>query len=57
MDQELIRKYRSFLRDTLRKKIDFSKADQQRGVAPPALEKPFPEDARPSVRGLCDCRL
>lgn len=46
MDQELTRKYRSFLKDTIRKKIDFSKTDQNRGVAPPPIEKPFLETAR-----------
>jgi SagB-type dehydrogenase family enzyme len=46
MDPELTRKYRSFLKDTIRKEIDFSKTDQHRGVAPPPIEKPFPKTAR-----------
>lgn len=46
MDRELTRKYRSFLKDSIRKGIDFSKTDQYRGIAPPPIEKPFRGDAR-----------
>jgi SagB-type dehydrogenase family enzyme len=37
--------YREFLRDTIRQQIDFSQTDQQRGVPPPPLEKPYQPDA------------
>ena len=46
MENELIRKYRSFLKDSIRKDIDFSKTDQHRGIAPPPIEKPYLKDAR-----------
>ena len=46
MDRELTRKYRSFLKDTIRKEVDFSKTDQHRGLAPPPIEKPYPKTAR-----------
>jgi SagB-type dehydrogenase family enzyme len=46
MDEELTRRYRSFLKDSIRKGIDFSQTDQYRGIAPPPIEKPFPQDAR-----------
>jgi SagB-type dehydrogenase family enzyme len=38
--------YRYFLKDTVRRTIDFSMTDQSTGVAPPPLEKPFPADGR-----------
>jgi SagB-type dehydrogenase family enzyme len=38
--------YRSFLKDTVRRTIDFSMTDQSIGVAPPPLEQPYPADAR-----------
>jgi SagB-type dehydrogenase family enzyme len=46
MDQELTRQYRSFLKDSIRKGIDFSKTDQNRGIAPPPIEKPYSKEAR-----------
>jgi SagB-type dehydrogenase family enzyme len=46
MDRELTRKYRFFLKDTIRREIDFSKTDQHRGLEPPPIEKPFPREAR-----------
>jgi SagB-type dehydrogenase family enzyme len=45
MEAELIKQYRSFLKDSIRKSIDFSKTDQSRGIAPPPVEKPYPKDA------------
>jgi SagB-type dehydrogenase family enzyme len=58
MDEELIRQYRFFLKDTIRKAIDFSQTDQYRGVVPPPIEKPFPSDATrialPPVASLAD---
>lgn len=38
-------KYRYFLKDSIRKTIDFSKTDQSRGVMAPPLEKPYSKDA------------
>jgi SagB-type dehydrogenase family enzyme len=37
---------RDVLKDTIRQKIDFSLTDQQQGIPPPPLEKPFPADAK-----------
>ena len=37
---------RYFLKDTVRKTLDFSRVDQHRGVPPPPLEKPYPKDAK-----------
>ncbi len=45
MDEKLER-YRYFLKDSIRKTIDFSKTDQNRGVVPPPVEKPYPRDSR-----------
>jgi SagB-type dehydrogenase family enzyme len=36
---------REFLKDTIRQKIDFSQTDQQQGIPPPPVEKPYPPDA------------
>jgi SagB-type dehydrogenase family enzyme len=38
--------YRFFLKDTIRKQIDFSQTDQQRGIAPPPIEKPAASEAK-----------
>jgi SagB-type dehydrogenase family enzyme len=45
MKNPLIKQYRFFLKDTIRKQIDFSKTDQNRGIDPPPIEKPFLADA------------
>jgi len=45
MSDPTIEQYRSFLKDTIRKVIDFSRTDQNRGVPPPPIEKPFNPDA------------
>ena len=37
--------YREFLKDSVRKVVDFRQTDQNRGVPPPPVEKPFPPDA------------
>jgi len=40
-------KFRDFLKDSIRKTIDFSTTDQSRGIKPPPAEKPCnPEDKR-----------
>ena len=46
MDKELTKKYRLFLKDSLRKVIDFSQTDQNRGVTPPPLEKPYAKESK-----------
>ncbi|MBT8490238.1 MAG: SagB/ThcOx family dehydrogenase [Deltaproteobacteria bacterium] len=45
MKQSMLEQYRYFLKDSVRKTIDFSQTDQGRGIEPPPVEKPFPEDA------------
>ena len=41
-----MKKYRYFLKDSIRKTIDFSETDQSKGIPPPPIEKPFPTDAK-----------
>jgi SagB-type dehydrogenase family enzyme len=38
--------FKYFLKDSIRKVIDFSKTEQSRGLPPPPLQKPYPETAR-----------
>lgn len=45
MDKDLIKKYRVFLKDSVRKVVDFSQTDQSRGIAPPPIEKPYQKEA------------
>lgn len=44
MQQAGLNQYRYFLKDSIRKTIDFSKTDQSRGLPPPPVEKPYNED-------------
>jgi SagB-type dehydrogenase family enzyme len=44
-DQQEQERLRDFLKDNIRLKIDFSQTDQQRGLEPPPVEKPFDPDA------------
>lgn len=46
MDKKLIKAYRLFLKDSIRKVIDFSATDQNQGVPPPPIEKPYAKDAK-----------
>ncbi len=46
MDKDLIRQYRSFLKDSIRKTIDFSQTDQSKGVTPPPVEKPYSKEMK-----------
>ncbi|MDX9745250.1 MAG: SagB/ThcOx family dehydrogenase [Syntrophales bacterium] len=46
MDKDLIKQCRFFLKDTIRKMIDFSRTDQYLGVPPPPIQKPFSQDAK-----------
>ncbi|MBN2687004.1 MAG: SagB/ThcOx family dehydrogenase [Deltaproteobacteria bacterium] len=45
MEDELLELYRYFLKDSVRKTIDFSETDQSRGISAPPIEKPFAADA------------
>jgi SagB-type dehydrogenase family enzyme len=45
MKNHKMEQYRYFLKDTIRKHIDFSETDQNRGIAPPPVQKPFPSGA------------
>jgi SagB-type dehydrogenase family enzyme len=45
MEQSQLEHYRYFLKDTVRRTINFSRTDQNKGEAPPPVEKPFAEDA------------
>ncbi len=58
MEKELLKAYRLFLKDSIRKAVDFSQTDQNRGLAPPPLEKPYAKEARrmdlPRIEGLQD---
>ncbi|MCK9232675.1 MAG: SagB/ThcOx family dehydrogenase [Syntrophales bacterium] len=54
MDEDLIKAYRLFLKDSIRKVIDFSRTDQNRGVAPPPVQKPCPTDAERIDLTPCD---
>jgi len=45
MDKDLTKKYRVFLKDSIRKAVDFSQTDQNRGLAPPPIEKPYDNEA------------
>ncbi|MFA5180159.1 MAG: SagB/ThcOx family dehydrogenase [Syntrophales bacterium] len=46
MDKELIKTYRLFLKDSIRKVIDFSQTDQNRRIAAPPIEKPYPQETK-----------
>lgn len=43
--QPTIEQLRYFLKDTIRRTIDFSRTDQHRGVPPPPIEKPYAPEA------------
>jgi SagB-type dehydrogenase family enzyme len=45
MEENLTKQFRNILKDSIRKKIDFSKTDQNRGLPVPPIEKPYPADA------------
>lgn len=44
MQPSRLDQYRYFLKDSIRKTIDFSRTDQSRGLPPPPVEKPYGED-------------
>ncbi len=43
--EKLVEKSRYFLKDSIRKTINFAYTDQNKGIAPPPLEKPYSTDA------------
>jgi len=45
MSEESFEENRFFLKDNVRKTVDFSRTGQSRGLPPPPLQKPCPEDA------------
>lgn len=45
VNESIIDKHRYFLKDSIRKIIDFGQTDQNRGVRPPAIQKPYRENA------------
>jgi SagB-type dehydrogenase family enzyme len=45
-DEEDLERYRYFLKDSIRKTIDFSQTDQNQGVLAPPIQKPHPPDAK-----------
>jgi len=45
MNRDSLRQYRYFLKDSIRKKVDFSQTDQNRGIDVPPIEKPYRNDA------------
>ena len=44
MQQSRLDQNRYFLKDSIRKTIDFSKTDQSRRLPPPPVEKPYRKD-------------
>ncbi len=46
MNRSEINKFRYFLKDSVRRTVDFYDTDQNKGVAPPPIEKPYPEGSR-----------
>jgi hypothetical protein len=46
MEKKPMEQYRYFLKDSIRKVVDFSQTDQNRGIAPPPIEKAYIENAR-----------
>ncbi len=49
MDRSKLRLHRDFIKDSLRKQIDFSSTDQSRGIPAPPVQKPF-DPAAPRIR-------
>lgn len=46
MPQRSLQEAREFLKDSVRLQIDFAQTDQNKGIAPPPLEKPFDSDKK-----------
>lgn len=45
MDKGTRERYRDFLKDSIRRSVDFRQTDQNRGIAPPPIEKSFDDRA------------
>ena len=45
MDRDSLKQFRYFLKDSIRKKVNFSETDQNRGIDVPPIEKPYRTDA------------
>jgi SagB-type dehydrogenase family enzyme len=45
MEDDLLRQYRYFLKDSVRKTIDFARTDQSLNATPPPVEKPYSDKA------------
>jgi SagB-type dehydrogenase family enzyme len=61
---DLIRIHRRWLKDSIRKTVDWSSTDQSRGIPPPPPQKPVPPDALPVAlpgtdrfEAVCDAGL
>jgi SagB-type dehydrogenase family enzyme len=46
MEKDLLEQYRYFLKDSIRKTVDFSQTDQNKRIAPPPIEKPYSENSK-----------
>ncbi len=46
LNEDQLKRYREFLKDSIRKKIPFKYTDQNQGVPPPPIEKPCSSDAK-----------
>jgi SagB-type dehydrogenase family enzyme len=46
MDQDALKRYRYFLKDSIRKKINFRNTDQNQHVPAPPIQNPCPADAK-----------
>lgn len=44
--EDLIMRNRNFLKDRIRKSVDFSKTEQNMGISAPPIEKPYSKDAK-----------
>lgn len=44
--EDLIKKNRNFLKDRIRKSVDFSKTEQNTGIVAPPIQKPYSRDAK-----------
>ena len=44
--KEIIKRFRSFLKDSIRQEVDFSATEQARGLPPPPIEKPWDPNAK-----------
>lgn len=44
MDRKRLKEYRHFLKDSVRRTIDFTQTDQHRGIHPPPIQKPYAHD-------------